>query len=123
MLKTGISFESQIKVSDSNTAIALGSGNLPVFATPAMVALMENAAMQCVAPYLEEGQTTVGSQISVSHIRPSAVGAEVSARATLTEIDGRRLVFDVQASDQKGEIGNGTHTRFIVGSEKFMSKL
>lgn len=96
---------------------------MPVFATPAMTALMENAAMLAVAAGLPDGSTTVGGHIESSHLKPSPVGAEVSATATLEKIDGRKLYFKVSASQGDTLIGEGTHLRFIVDKEKFLSKL
>ncbi len=122
-METGIRHTSHAVVSDGMTARAVGSGDLPVLATPMMMALMENAAMLCVAPHLPEGSTTVGSDIRSSHLRPTPVGAEVQATATLTAVEGRKLTFDITASDAQGVIGQGTHERFIVDSERFMSKL
>ncbi|MDR3227389.1 MAG: thioesterase family protein [Prevotellaceae bacterium] len=115
--------QSEAIVSTDNTAINVGSGNLPVFATPSMIALMENAAMQCVAPYLDEISTTVGIALNIEHARASKTGEKIIAKATLTAIKGRELLFDVEACDSKGQIGKGTHKRFIVDIEKFMNKL
>lgn len=123
MLETGLSHTSSVVVSDTNTAIAVGSGDLPVLATPAMTALMENAAMLAVAGELPEGCTTVGGNIKVSHLKPSPVGAEVTATATLEKIDGRKLFFNVIALQGEAVIGEGTHLRFIVDRERFMAKL
>ena len=122
-MEIGISYTSTAVVDSSNTAAALGSGDMDVFATPAMVALMENAAMNAVAPHLELGQTTVGTQISTSHIKASALGATVSATATLTSVTGRQLTFDILAHEGDRVIGEGTHTRFIVDRERFLAKL
>lgn len=110
-------------VTAHNTAIAMGSGDLSVLATPAMIALMENAAMQMAAALCEQGQTTVGTLINVQHTRATPVGAEVKAVAELISQEGRKLTFKVSARDEKGEIGHGEHQRFIVDREKFMSKL
>lgn len=123
MLETGLKYESRLIVSESNTASALGSGDMDVLATPAMVALMENAAMKAVADYLPEGSTTVGVEISTSHLKASAIGANVVAQACLEEVDGRRLKFSLKAWDDAGVIGEGVHTRFIVDRERFLSKL
>ena len=123
MLKEGLAYTSSTVVTMENSASALGSGFLPVFATPAMVALMENAAMNAVAPFLPAGSTTVGAEISTAHIKPSAIGAAVSATATLTAVEGRKLTFEVSAEDAAGLIGKGTHVRYIVDTERFMSKL
>ena len=84
---------------------------------------MENAAMKAVAPHLPEGSTTVGAMMETSHIKPSAIGETVNAEAVLEEIDGRKLTFKVTASDSKGTIGEGTHVRYIVDRERFLSKL
>lgn len=122
-LQEGLTYTSRLTVSDNDTAIALGSGNLPVLATPRMMALMENAAMLCVAEYLPEGCSTVGGQIESSHLRPSKVGAEVSATATLTKVDGKKLYFDVKATMGDVVLGEGKHLRFIIDKEKFMARL
>lgn len=119
----GITYTSQLIVEEKDTAAAIGSGDLPVLATPRMMALMENAAMLCVAPYLPEGTTTVGGHIESSHLQPSKIGAEVTATATLTKIEGKKLSFLVKASMGETIIGEGTHLRFIVDKEKFLSKL
>ena len=123
MPKIGMTFTSEAIVSSVNSAAAMGSGDLPVFATPAMVALMENAAMNAVAPALSQGLTTVGAEMNTTHVKPSAIGARVQATATLTAVEGRKLTFIVEASDESGVIGKGTHVRFIVDKERFMAKL
>ena len=104
-------------------AVNMGSGDLRVLATPSMVALMEEAAMLAVAPHLPEGTTTVGGHIASSHVKPTAHGRQVSATATLVEVDGRKLKFAVKAFDEEGVIGEGEHTRFIVDKSKFMARL
>ena len=118
-----MSYIAETVVGESNTAAAMGSGDMDVFATPAMVALMENAAMNAVAACLPEGSTTVGTAIDVSHVKASPVGALIKATACLTAIDGRKLTFSVSAADGAGTIGEGTHTRYIVDREKFLAKL
>ena len=110
-------------VAAGNTAAAMGSGDLAVFATPAMVALMENAAMTAVAGELPEGATTVGAEMNVTHIKPSGLGAEITATAVLAEVEGRKLTFNVGARDAEGLIGEGIHVRYIVDREKFMAKV
>ena len=122
-MNIGLSYTATTTVNQNNTALALGSGDMEVFATPAMVALMENAAMNAVAPHLEAGQTTVGTQITTSHIKASALGATISATATLTAVDGRSLTFAITAREGDKVIGEGVHTRFIVDRERFLSKL
>ena len=123
IMEIGLTFTSTTVVDNTNTAVALGSGDMEVFATPAMVALMENAAMNAVAPHLETGQTTVGIEISTTHIKASALGATITATATLTAIEGRKLTFAVTALDGDNIIGEGTHTRFIVDRERFLAKV
>lgn len=123
MIEKGLKYESVATVGDGNTAAAMGSGDMPVFATPAMAALMENAAMKAVEGALPEGAATVGTAISISHVKASPVGARITASAELVEIDGRRLVFAVRAWDERGTIGEGSHTRFVVDRGRFMGKL
>lgn len=116
--------EVSVEVGKDNTAVAVGSGSLEVFGTPCMIALMEKATVNAVAPFLENDETTVGTQINVSHFKASAVGAVITARAELSEVQGRKLVFDVSAVDDKGDvIGEGSIERFVVFAERFMSKL
>ena len=122
-MKIGLSYESNTLVTETNTAEALGSGDMAVFATPAMVALMENAAMLAVKDSLPEGSTTVGVEMQTSHVKASALGANIKASAILVEVDSRRLTFDVKAWDEKGVIGEGRHVRFVVDRERFLSKL
>ena len=118
-----LTYTSKTKVTSGNTALALGSGDMEVFATPALVALMENAAMNAVNDRLPEGSTTVGAFIETTHVKPSALGEEVSATAVLENVEGRKLTFKVTASDTKGVVGEATHIRYIVDRERFMSKL
>lgn len=110
-------------VEEEDTAISAGSGSLCVLATPAMVAGMEQAAWRAVAGFLPEGTTTVGTQVNIEHLRAIKAGAAWQAIATLTKVDGRMLYFDVEASDEKGVMGRGTHVRAIVDVERFMGKL
>lgn len=123
MIKVGLSKSCTTTVVESNTAAAVASGDMKVFATPMMVALMENAALTALAPYLNEGESTVGISVNVKHTRASAIGRNITATATVTEVDGRRIAFEVVAKDDLGEIGRGTHERFIVNKEKFLGKL
>lgn len=123
MLEIGLRYESRTMVSTANSAKTLGSGDMDVFATPAMVALMENAAMLAVAAELPEGSATVGTQMNTSHIKASPLGAVITASAELTAVDGRKLTFAVKAWDEKGVIGEGEHTRFVVDRARFLSKL
>lgn len=121
-LKTGLTGLARAEVDFSNTATTYGSGSIDVFATPAMVGLMEKAALSSVNPLLPEGYTTVGISIDVKHIAATPVGGKVEARVELVEIDGRRLVFNVEAHDDVELVGQGTHQRFIVATEKFLQK-
>lgn len=122
MIVTGLKHESQLAVTDAVTAIAMGSGDMPVLATPAMMALMENAAMLAVRDELPEGCTTVGGYIESSHLKPTKVGDTVRAVAEVTKADGKKIVFKVAAYCEDVLLGEGTHLRFIVEREKFLSR-
>lgn len=122
-LKTGLAATVSETVLFTNTAAALGSGSLNVYATPAMVALMEEAAVTAIAPYLDAASGSVGTKMNISHDNATLPGNVVTATAELTEIDGRRLVFKVSAQDKYSIIGQGVHERFIINNEKFMDKL
>ena len=122
MLSTGIKGAQSVDVVEENTAMAMGSGDLPVFATPAMVALIEKTASISVAPYLELGSSTVGTHLDIAHSSATPIGMTVVCETELVEIDRRRLVFSVRVYDQKCEVGSGTHERFVVDSQKFMDK-
>ena len=122
-MEKGLCYTSKTIVNKHNTAIAMGSGDLEVFATPALVALMENAAKQAVETLLPDGSTTVGAHIQTSHLKPSALGEEVTATAVLEEVEGRKLTFRLKATDSQGIVGEGTHVRYIVDICRFMSKL
>ena len=130
MIKIGLKHTSELTVTDAVTAIQMGSGDMPVLATPAMMALMENAAMLAVADELPEGCTTVGGHIESSHLKPSkigdnvsAIGDNVSATAEVTKIEGKKIEFKVSAFSGDILLGEGTHLRFIVDRERFLSKL
>lgn len=122
MLEIGLKGRADVVVDDSRTALAAGSGNLPVLATPCMVALMEQAAWTSLTPYLNEGEGTVGIQMDVSHSAATPVGMSVWAESILTEIDGKKLTFTIQAFDTAGTIGTAIHQRFIINSEKFLAR-
>jgi len=121
-IKPGLIAEENDTVTDKNTAISLGSGGLAVFATPAMIALMEKAALNAIAPCLPPGWSTVGTEVHIKHTAPTPVGMKVCTKAELLSIDGRNLYFKVEAFDETGIIGEGTHNRFIIDEKKFMAK-
>lgn len=121
-MEIGIKGRADAVVNGSNTAKFIGSGSLDVFATPSMVGLMEQAAQMSVAPYLEDGQGTVGTKLEISHDAATPVGMKVWAESELVEIDRRRLVFEVKAFDECGQIGSGRHERFIIDNAKFIAK-
>ena len=124
MLSIGLSHTSTVKVDNTNTARTYGSGGLDVFATPAMVGLMENAAMTCLQNFLEEGQGSVGTHLEISHDAPTPIGMNVWAEAEITAVseNGKMVDFTVKAWDEKGPIGSGTHTRAIIKNDKFLAK-
>lgn len=122
-LSEGLSYTSKKIVTMNDAASHYGSGLIDVFATPAMVALMENAALMSVAPLLPDGFNTVGIEISTSHVKATPIGMEVKATATLVNIDGKKLTFEVVAEDEEGVIGKGVHSRFIIDTQKFIEKL
>ncbi len=122
MIEVGLKGSNSTVVTESLTAKEMKSGDLPVFATPAMVASMEAAAVDAVASELEDGSTTVGCGISISHSAPTVLGKEVTAEAELIKAEGRMLTFSVKAYDKSGMIGEGEHNRVIVTRDKFMQK-
>ncbi|MDR0754942.1 MAG: thioesterase family protein [Prevotellaceae bacterium] len=122
-IKLGITAQSEVTVDIGNTAISIGSGSLPVFSTPFLVALMENAAVKCINGYLDETLTTVGIALNIEHMKASAIGEKIIAKATLVNICNRELLFDVEAYGSRGMIGKGSHKRFVINKEKFMEKL
>jgi len=109
-------------VTQDNTAISAGSGTLPVFATPFMCALMEKASWMAVSPALNDGDSSVGTKLSISHLSATPVGMKVWAESEVTAVDGKRIEFHITAGDEKGMIGEGTHERFIVTNDRFLSK-
>jgi predicted thioesterase len=122
MLETGIKGKNEITVTQDKTAKAMCSGALDVYATPAMIALMENTAFESVAPYLEPGSGTVGTALNVKHVSATPVGMKVTCETELVKVDGRALTFSVKAYDEAGLIGEGEHERFIIYEEKFQAK-
>lgn len=121
-MQTGIKGKQTIKVDETNTARTMGSGTLDVFATPAMIALMEQTAWKSVEAELEEGSGTVGTFLEVSHDAPTPLGMEVTCESELTAVNGRELTFEVKAYDERGTVGKGIHKRFIINEERFMEK-
>lgn len=122
MIEIGLKHTSEMKVCEAVSAQTVGSGDMPVLATPAMMALMENAAMLAVKDSLEDGQTTVGGHIETSHLKPTKMGETVSATAEVTKIDGKKIFFHISAYCGGTVLGEGTHLRFIVDKEKFLSR-
>ena len=122
MLEAGLTGEQKVVVTQENTAKVYGSGELEVFATPAMIALMEKTCLMSVADSLNDGEGTVGTKIEVSHVAATPVGMEVRCESVLKEVDRRRLVFEVKAYDAAGLIGEGIHERFVIANEPFMAK-
>ncbi|HEY6286030.1 MAG TPA: thioesterase family protein [Ktedonobacteraceae bacterium] len=123
VLTPGLTGEATTIVVHENTAASVGAGGVEVFGTPMMIALMENAAWRAVANSLEEGDVTVGTVVNVRHLAATPLGQQVRATAELIEIDGHRLIFSVEAYDEKRKIGEGQHERFIVNLERFIKRI
>lgn len=123
MITPEMKHTSEMVVTDAVTAVAMGSGDMPVLATPSMMALMENAAMLAVRDELPVGCTTVGGHITSSHLKPTKVGDTVRAVAEVTKVEGKKIEFHVAAYCGETLLGEGTHLRFIVDREKFLSRL
>jgi predicted thioesterase len=122
-LNTGIKLTTETVVTEKDTAAVYGSGGVNVYATPAMIGRMENASMSAVEPYLDKGLTTVGTKVEIKHVAATPVGMKVVTSAELIEVDGSRLLFKVEAYDEAGLIGEGTHERYIVNLDKFMNRV
>lgn len=121
-LPLGLKGQAETTVNEQNTAAAMGSGLLPVFATPAMLALMENAAATSVQPFLGEGEGTVGTRLEVSHLAATPIGLAVRAESELVAVDRRKLTFTVRAWGGEELIGEGTHQRFVIDNARFLEK-
>ena len=121
-IEVGMKGRAEDVVREENTAQAVGSGTLPVFATPAMTALMEKAAWTSLAPYLEEGESTVGTKLEITHDSATPLGLKVWAESEVTAVECKRIVFHVSAYDEKGLIGQGTHERFLITNDRFLAK-
>ncbi len=122
-IKPGIVGEADETVSSARTASYFGSGLVAAYGTPAMVALMENAAVAALQKYLVAGQTSVGTEVCIKHLAATPVGMHAHARATVTSVAGRQIVFQVEAWDDREKIGEGTHTRFVVDEARFNDRL
>jgi len=122
-LEAGMTHRETKKVEPADTAARYGSGTLEVLATPAMIALMEHTALKTVLSCLPEGYDTVGFEVNIRHLKPTPVGKQVECKATLTEVKEKKLVFEVEARDEEGVIGKGSHIRYMINQEKFMSNL
>ena len=122
MLEAGLIGERELTVTEENTAKTMKSGELDVFATPAMIALMEETAYKSVSGELDDGMGSVGTLMNVKHLAASPVGMHIRCKSELTQVDGRKLVFKVEAYDESGLIGEGVHERFIVDNQKFQKK-
>jgi predicted thioesterase len=122
-LKPGLTGSATLVVREEHTAPHVGSGRAPVLASPIMIALMEAAAVDCVESRLADGQESLGVRLDVEHTAPTPVGLSVTATATLTAVDGRRLDFDVEARDSRDLIGKGRHTRILVDADRFRAKV
>ena len=121
-LQVGLAGKLKIKVTQEDTARALGSGTLPVLGTPRLLALVEETAWKSVAPFLSQGEGTVGTAVKLSHLAPTPVGMEVTCETKLTEIDRSKLVFSFAVFDEREKIAEGTHERFLIAEDKFLTK-
>lgn len=122
-IKVGLSFETEKIVGQQDSATHYGSGMVEVFATPAMIALMEKTALECVKHLLPEGLTTVGTELHIQHVKATPIGKKVTCKAIVIEFDRKKIIFEVIAYDENSKIGFGTHTRFIINQAEFMVKL
>lgn len=122
MIPVGAKTESRLTVAQDDTAQAWGSGSLPVLATPRMILMVEATAVECLAPFMEEGRTSVGTLVDVAHVSASPVGSEVVCTVEVIEVDRARVRFRVSVTDAVGEVGTGFHERFVVSADKFMAK-
>lgn len=121
-LKPGLMMEKREQVTANNTANKFASGTIEVYATPALIGLMEFASYSCVQSYLNEGYTTVGIRLDVKHLAATPIGLVVTAKSELIQVDGKRLVFKVEAFDNREKVGEGIHERFIVNAARFLDK-
>ena len=122
-LRVGLIGEAITTVTSDLTAIAMGSGSVNVYATPALIALMEAAAVSAVEPHLTEGRTSVGIEVHIQHLSATPVGEQITAMAEITRIDGKRVIMEVRAWDERELIGQGTHVRYIINADEFMKRV
>lgn len=122
-LTLGIKGVKEIIVKDEDTAAHYGSGLIEVFATPAMIGLMEKTAQQSIQPYLPDGFITLGTEVSIKHLKATLIGIKVKCESKLIRQEGKKLFFEVNVWDENGQIGSGTHARYIIDTQKFMEKL
>ncbi len=122
-LKEGMNATVEKIVAEDDTAAKVGSGNMQVFATPMMIGLMENSALKAVDEHLGEGFATVGIHVDIKHLAATPVGMKVKAISKLVKIDGKKLLFEVEAYDEEKKIGQGNHTRYIVKIDEFLKRL
>ena len=121
-IEVGIQGRAEALVEQADTAKEVGSGDLLVYATPCMVALMEGAAYESIAPYLAEGESSVGTKMDVTHLSATPVGMSVRAESVVTAVEGRKVTFSITAYDEAGEIGRATHERVVIKTERFLEK-
>ena len=121
-LKPGLTGEASMEVRVGNTAIEVGSGSVPVFATPMLVAIMENAAINAITEHLPQGTSSVGTRVDCRHLAATPIGMKVTARAELVEVDRKRLLFEIEAFDEEEKVGEGQHERFLIDLEKFLGR-
>lgn len=121
-IEVGLQGLAEALVEQADTAKEVGSGDLLVYATPCMVALMEGAAYESIAPYLAEGESSVGTKMDVTHLSATPVGMSVRAESVVTAVEGRKVTFSITAYDEAGEIGRATHERVVIKTERFLEK-
>ncbi|MCG8572781.1 MAG: thioesterase family protein [Spirochaetes bacterium] len=122
-MKEGLKLTLEKKVTPQESASQYGSGTVEVFATPAMIAFMEQTALKCVAPHLEAGTTTVGIGIDIKHLKATPINMKVKCQAIVTKIDGKKITFQIEAWDEMDKIGTGTHIRYVIDIEQFSQQL
>ncbi len=122
-IKPGVAGEKTITSTEAQSARHIGSGTIRVFATPAMIALMEQAAVEAIDKLLPEGQASVGTALNIRHLAATPIGQQVRARAEVTAVEGRQVTFHVQAWDENELIGEGTHTRFVIDLQRYMQRI